>query len=197
MRRIGLGACVVLALLPFASDRAQAQSIGVFGDSLATTCNITWNTAQRPIAYVYLAVLPGPLPGFTSAELRVTGLPSGPIPPQTEFFNNPAVTIGNSIADGQIVAYNSCQGEGASGPVPLGKITLVSINPVGEHLLTVEASLTPSNPNFVCPALTLCNDPSYTKVCVAGGQAFLNSSRDCTVAVEERSWSQVKQLYKH
>ena len=149
-------------------------------------------------AYVYLAVLLGPLRGFEGAEFRVTGLPSTAIPPAIEFFNNPAVTLGLNVADGVAVAYNGCLGEGSSSPIPLGRILLVSLNPVGEHLLTVERSSTPSHPNFLCPLLTLCDPPFYLVVaCASGGQAFLNSSRDCTVAVEERSWSQVKQLYKH
>ena len=31
--------------------------------------------------------------------------------------------------------------------------------------------------------------------CVAGGTMFVNSDTDCTVAVEARTWSQVKSLF--
>jgi hypothetical protein len=53
---------------------------------------------------------------------------------------------------------------------------------------------TPSNPQRLCPVQVLCDAPTYTQICVAGGQAILDG-RPCTVAVEPKSWSQVKSLY--
>ena len=193
-RRIGLG--FGLSLLLCVPIGASAQSIGVFSDASASSCNIIWDTRESPFAEVFLHLLMGPLRNFAGLEFRVAGLPQMPIPPSTEFYPSPAVILGTSISDGLTVAWHTCQGENATAPVWLGKVTLISFNPVGEHTLAIQGSLTPSNPEFQCPLVNLCDPPAFTKVCVAGGQAFMNSSRDCTVAVDERSWSAVKQLYR-
>ena len=194
-RRIGLGfGLPLLFLVPIG---ASAQSIGVFSDASASSCNIIWDTRESPFAEIYLHLLMGPLRNFAGLEFRVAGLPVSSIPPSTEFFPSPAAILGTSISDGLTVAWHTCQGENATAPVLLGRVTLISLNPVGEHTLAIQGSLTPSNPEFPCPLVNLCDPPAFAKVCVAGGHAFMNSSRECTVAVEERSWSEVKGLYRN
>jgi hypothetical protein len=42
--------------------------------------------------------------------------------------------------------------------------------------------------------VTLC-DAEFTKLCVAGGEAFVNRSIPCNVGVEPATWTQVKGLY--
>jgi hypothetical protein len=55
----------------------------------------------------------------------------------------------------------------------------------------------PTNPQFACALLTLCDFPAFTKVCVTGGQFIINpSGRTCTVAVEETTWGELKALYR-
>jgi len=67
----------------------------------------------------------------------------------------------------------------------------------------------PTNPNLLSPFLLQCNSPIYTPVCVTGGQFIINPtvtcgevenatwvSADCTLAVENSTWSSVKGLYR-
>jgi hypothetical protein len=75
----------------------------------------------------------------------------------------------------------------------------------------------PSNQFYQCPLFVLCDAPTYTKVCLGSnitacrnpeppfpnnaqcstsGEAFVNGSRNCTVAVTPTNWSSVKALYR-
>src|SRR5215510_14078719 len=116
MRRISMGSGFVLAFLLLIPMTAPAQSIGVFSDASATSCDIIWDTSQSFFADLYLHVLLGPLRNFAAVEFRVAGLPSGTFPPSVEFFPSPAAFIGTDIRDGLIVAWSDCQGENATAP---------------------------------------------------------------------------------
>ena len=112
-------------------------------------------------------------------------------------FNLPtgAFSVGSGVRDGLFVIFPACQTAGPSGVVLIGTVGLISFDPIGEHTLSIRAHLTPSQPAFNCPQLQLCDSPAFTRVCVPGGQAFINSSTDCTVAVKAMTWSKIKQLY--
>ncbi len=43
--------------------------------------------------------------------------------------------------------------------------------------------------------LALCNTPVFTKLCVPGGEAYLNNSKNCEVAVTRETWTRVKLLF--
>lgn len=82
--------------------------------------------------------------------------------------------------------------------------------------LEVVAHDTPSNDLLRCPNFILCNPPTYSRVCLGSnvvecpnpgplginafcstsGEAFLNGARDCTVAIQPKSWTAVKELYR-
>ena len=102
-------------------------------------------------------------------------------------------TYGNPLAEGCTMQFASCQ-SGTSGVVLLYTIDFLLLSSIGETYFSILRHTTPSNPLFQCPVLILCNGPSSTRICCAGGQAILNG-RPCTVAVEQKSWSQVKDLY--
>ena len=191
--RIRVGAGIVLSLCLFASTRASAQSIGIFGDASAATCNITLDPSVNPQTTIYLYALLGNVPGISGVEFRLDGLPSLSIPIS---FNLPsgAFSLCN-VLDGIFVVLPPCQAPGPSGVVLIGTVTLISFVPVGEHTLSILADPTPSQPAFSCPQIQYCDDPAYTRLCVPGGQAFINSSTDCTVAVQAMTWSKIKQLY--
>ncbi len=51
------------------------------------------------------------------------------------------------------------------------------------------------------PMLFLCNNPAFTAVCVTGGQFIINPvgasiEAQCTVAVEQKTWGGMKELYR-
>ena len=89
-----------------------------------------------------------------------------------------------------------------------------------QNLLTVVGHSSPGNPFFRCPLYTLCDAPVFTKVCLgfnidtvvcpfppyatscyesASGEFYLNPGpgTDCTVAVETKTWSEIKDLYNN
>lgn len=87
----------------------------------------------------------------------------------------------------------------------------------GELILRVTKRDVPSDQFFQCPLFVLCDAPVYTKLCIGNnivtcqnpnppfglnakcstsGEAFINSTRNCTVAVAPTNWSTVKELYR-
>jgi hypothetical protein len=53
---------------------------------------------------------------------------------------------------------------------------------------------------FACPVLILCDEPVFTRICVTGSPSVINGSCQlggCPVAVEERTWTQVKRIYEN
>ena len=76
-----------------------------------------------------------------------------------------------------------------------GEIEIEIPGGADDETLGVGPKIPPSNPNFQCSLITQCDAPAFTALCVPGGEAFMNSTRDCTVAVEESSWSEIKSLY--
>ena len=73
--------------------------------------------------------------------------------------------------------------------------TLAPANPGMNGLIGITGHDNPSNVNFQCALVNKCDAPTFTAVCVATGEAQLNGQDQCTVAVEETSWSTVKGLY--
>ena len=63
--------------------------------------------------------------------------------------------------------------------------------------VSVVAGNPPGNALLACPLITRCNAPFFSIVCVTGGEFIINpNGLDCTVAVEEQTWSKVKSLYR-
>jgi hypothetical protein len=195
--------------------------IGVYSDAAGTQCCIVSGPGS-PITFYIIATLGPTTPlGLTGAEFRVE------IPGATAFFGsatpNPAsnLALGNPIDDplnatvhgGCNIAFPTCQGTAAGDKILL--YTYSGFNPsVGPGTILVKQHTTPSNPNFDCPLVTLCNAPDYTQVCLTGRaqdnggtqgivfqSALAASAGTCPplscqrVGVEASSWTQIKSLY--
>ena len=179
--------------LSLAASMASAQSIGVFFSPDGSDCDATLVPFAPGTAYI-LAILGGAgAGGISGAEFRLEGVPWFP----SSNANRTVVvrTYGNPLFGGCTMEFASCQ-TGTGGVVLLYTIDFFVFSLVGETYFSILRHTTPSNPLFQCPVLILCNEPSSTRLCCAGGQAILNG-RPCTVAVEQRSWSQVKELYSN
>jgi hypothetical protein len=87
----------------------------------------------------------------------------------------------------------------SSGLVLLYTVSYFATSLVTDAHMFVHQHTTPSNPNFLCPLVTLCDDPAFTKLCVTGGEAIFNpgAGHGCTVAVQQATWSGVKSLYNN
>jgi len=132
--------------------------------------------------------------GITGAEFRVDGWPAGWFGAPTR---NPAanIDVGSPIAGGTNIAFPTCQSPDGNGIVLLFTINGLATSVPSNLVLKTLPHTVPSNPNFVCPLVTICDDV-FTKVCVAGGEAFINGPT-CNVAVTPASWSTVKSLYNN
>jgi hypothetical protein len=185
----------LVAVLAFGVGSASAQSIGVFADPGSSSCNIAGTSV---ISFYVNVVGSGSLSpaGITGAEFRLD-VPWGPADAAGVFETpNPAasVNVGASILVGKNIAFPACQ----VGPsIGLYTVTVLVANPAAFNDITVGIlpHTTPSNVNFQCPVVNQCDAPAFTAVCVPGGEAFINSQRDCTVAVQEKTWSEVKNLF--
>lgn len=184
---------LVLALALIAGS-ASAASIGLFFDPAGGTCS-TSIAPFTPFTMYILAILGGPSAGgITGAEFRVDGLPPGWF--ATPTASNPPwnAQVANPFTGGCNIASASCV-PGAGGVVQLYMVSGFATSAVSNQYMSVQRHTTPSNPNFQCPLLVLCDIPVYTKVCVNGGVAIINGG-NCTVGVEQTSWSTVKALFE-
>ena len=184
---------IALALaVTFAASAASAASIGLYFDAAGTDCDYTVPGLYTPVNLYVMAVLSGPAAeGLTGAEFRVLNWPGAWF---ANITANPAAnTVLGNLFTGANIAFPACQ-PGTGGLVLLYSVSGFATTAVGETYLTVAQHFTPSNPQFPCPLLVLCDAPVYTKVCVSGGVAILNG-RSCQIGVEPTSWSHVKGLY--
>ena len=183
----------LVAVLAFGVGSASAQSIGLFADAGGASCNVS--VISGPATLYILAVGADALvpSGMAGAEFRVVNnAPAG-----TFFINtaNPAanVALGDPMAAGCNIAFPGCQ---AGAVVNLYTVTMFPPAPVAANSIwSVDQHTVPTNPNFQCALLNKCDAPFFTAYCVAGGEAIINGSGNCNVAVEEASWSGVKSLY--
>ncbi|MFQ5599438.1 MAG: hypothetical protein ACE5G2_02660 [Candidatus Krumholzibacteriia bacterium] len=186
----------LVAVLALSAGSASGQSIGVFADPLSGSCNLAWSVGLPGTVFIN-AILGGSVPGIRGAEFRIDGAPmSGS---EALYINtpNPLATI--ALGDpwslpGASLSFGACQ---TGGSVNLYTVTVILLNPLAatDATIGVVPRNPPTNPQIDCSLLNLCDDPAFTAVCVGGGEAFINSGRDCNVAVEEATWSGVKSMY--
>jgi hypothetical protein len=106
------------------------------------------------------------------------------------------LVIGSPIQGGTNIAFPDCQ-TGTNGMVLLFTVSgFASTQAPPNTYFTITQHTTPSRPDRACPSQILCDNPIFTQICVSGGQAIVNGG-PCSVAVQEKSWSQVKSLYNN
>jgi hypothetical protein len=196
MQRSGWMAAVGITIAAGFSTpvRAYLPSIGVYFDPTCATCSANVGVGT-PIEIYVNAQLGGWIePGLSGAEFRVTGMPADwwilDVTP------NPAanLVLGNPLALGCNIAFPDCRSR-PGGCINLYVIRVLPISEPSNVRLDVSRHLSPSGCHgFCCPLVTGCDAPVYTKVCAAGGQAWINGP-SCTVGVARSTWSNVKALY--
>ena len=173
-------------------------SIGVYFDPEGTRCSGKILPDAPGRVYVVARMEGMSECGIAGAEFRFTGIPDDWI---VHAVPNPdIVAIGDPLADGAAVGFLCKRPEG--GATVLYTIDVVANAVVDDLQFQIEPRNPPSNPNFGCPQLVLCDRPIFTKVCVDGFACFINSTKavpgrcELPVAVLERTWSSVKQLFR-
>ncbi len=198
----GLSLTSESSLLPRTDPGLQAEYTGQI--QLAFDAMGQLACGQIPVGtastlYVVARAAGPTLCGITGAELRVVGMPEGwlasaTIPPNGIALGDPLGSVGGNMA------YTSCQSP-AAGPVLLYTISTFATTAVTDHVVAITARTPPANPIFNCPLVTLCDQPMYTIVCMAGSQATINPSAGATcdpptVGVQPRTWTAVKAFYR-
>ena len=132
--------------------------------------------------------------GTTGAEFRLDGFP-----PEWQVVHvtpNPQATvvIGNPLTGGCNIAFPECQ-TGTNGIALLYRVDFFAVTAVVERVLSVRGHSQPSNPDFPCPLLQIC-DICFCVICGAGGTAAIDYPGYCSVGAEQRSWTEVRALYR-
>lgn len=220
-----LTAAVALASLCLAGPALAANgNIGIYFDSDAALCQGTIPCGQPGTIYVYGLLQGSSGSGITGAEYLVTANAASMWTNYlfSETFDPSATVIGSAFggaATGVNVVWGSCQvGDGTKILLETVQVFNIGCSPT-EYRMTVTKKTSASNQFFQCPLFTLCDDPVFTKVCLGSnltlcrnpeppfptnatcstsGVAYLNPGpgRSCTVAVANKTWSTMKDLYR-
>ena len=175
-----------------ASSSARSQVLGVFMDQAGENCDIT--APEGVVTQCYLLLKsPGVVDGVSMIELAIRGLPDGwygfidVCPPCM-------VYLPSGFGDGaNLPLFLGCH-EGD--PIALAPVYLFPTSEVHDAILAVEAMKRPTDPNFSCQQIELCDNPALTRVCVRGGTSRVNGTEHCAVSTKPSSWSAYKQLYR-
>jgi hypothetical protein len=189
--------------------QAQEASIAVYLDEAGTTCN--GQTASGIInGSVWVNLDGAAAGGITGAEFRVDPTMGY----GGAFFNgytasvtpDAPITIGNPFSEGGTNGgFTSCQ---TASRVRLMTFQLIDMTETSDVWLNVRQHAFPPNYTFQCALLTLCDAPVFTKVCVGGTgneihwYSIVNptngAASDCApVSVAEKTWSEIKSLYRN
>ncbi|MFQ5599720.1 MAG: hypothetical protein ACE5G2_04110 [Candidatus Krumholzibacteriia bacterium] len=131
--------------------------------------------------------------GMQGVEFSVSGLQPfvyaveqwGPLPYPWGDIAAPEDTTNGT--GGMAMAWCSC----LIGDKALVKITLIALAP-DDHVLRVLRKFPPTLPDFPFPLFRQCDAPTFTPTPVTG----LSYTPDPTIAVDGRTWSSVKSLYR-
>jgi hypothetical protein len=198
----------VCSLVLTSAALAQDGSIGVYLDSAGTICDgSTGGSALNGSIWVNLAGATAS--GITGAEFRVDNTNYEDYTILATANPAAAIVLGNPFNQlGTNIVFPACQ-TGTGGRVQLYTFTVLELtSPAPEDSwLTVRQHYDSSNPNFACPLVNLCDAPAYTAVCLGARdsdhwRAVVNPSvgtnGDCSpVAVEEATWSAVKEVFRN
>ena len=185
-----------VAAIALGANIASAQSIGIYGDPAGANCNLTAGVFQAFNWYILATLGGAAAAGTTGGEFRVDNWPASwsfnTITPNA----GANLTLGGPLSGGCNIAFPACQ-PGSGGVVLLYAVNTLPLDAQSNRTVAVLKHTSPSNINFQCPLMRLCDIPVFTKICVSGGQAKINGPGNCTVAVERKTWSNVKALYNN
>ena len=162
-------ACVAVLVVGLPST-AFSQLIGVYSDSLASSCNLTIPFPGPPVD-VYVVFTPGPMAdSMAGGSFYIQGLPEGW---SAQAFANPN---GDCLPwcepfEAQQITFSTCQ----TGSVGLFRLRLTPSSAVTNHELQVVAGHTP--PELSCPyAFGCAGQPGTT---LSHAIALINSPSTC------------------
>ena len=171
--------------------------IGIFSDPSGSDCNLTLPLGVPTQIYVLYLGEGGPM--ANGAEYRIAGMPGRfgvDYYAQQTHAPGSNLNLGNAFdGAGHNVAWPAAQPFDSNGNLLLATYTLVSLTaPVpAATILEVTHRNPPFDPFFQCPLIT---DARYSLLCQSGGKMRVNGGPRCSVAVEQRTWTEVRNLYR-
>lgn len=217
MRKVALTILCSLLLVPsLAQAQADCANGCVLGlwDEIGLVNNFGAMAAGTP-KDIYLGVKVTGETGLTGVEFSIAGIRQAedgiltlgltPLPAAT-VIGSPQAPADTSSATagtgGANIAWSECQVI-SGGSLAVARLQLLSFTPVVDKVFKVKRKYPVSNPaNFPNNAvLVRCDGPVYTAVRVAEGCYIAGYSGTappaCSVAVEQQTWSGVKQLFNN
>ena len=175
---------------------AQAGTIGLSSAPDASSCDLIVPPEAGVGTFYVCALSSTPeetCGGICGAEFRIEGLPSGWVAVATP-APEATVVIGNPMGPGVNMGFPRVAEWGAT-PVVLYRVVVCPPSAGASSVLRVAVHASPAWPELQCPSVAgACFDQWVH--CVQGGALFINSSIPCTVAVSEKTWGQMKALYR-
>jgi hypothetical protein len=186
---------ITLVLVVFLSSTANA-GIGIFSTPDGSDCNLNLPPFWLKSVYVLYLGQGGPM--ANGAEYRIAGMP-GTFGVTFTATLTPApgsiVNLGNAFdGTGHNVAWPAVQPFDANGNLLLATYALTVLGasvPAGTDL-SVEGRNPPCN---FCwgPLIT---DAGFNLIWQDGGNMRVNGGPTCTVAVQEHTWTEIRNLYR-
>ena len=135
--------------------------------------------------------------GIQGAEFGISGFPSSGI--ILSVSPNPAAVFSQSslllTVVGSVLAFDACQlPSSPGGPVLLYTIVCTTLEPFAPRTLRL-TGVFPNSPNTVTPNVILCDGPVFTAEQAHQADEVVLQSAE-VIAVESKSWSTIKGLYK-
>jgi hypothetical protein len=191
---IGLG----LTLGPGLASIAQAQSSGVLGiyfDDRASKCSDTFSVGQSRTIWVMFLPEGDTRGGITISEFRVVANGASGYSFSAPTLLSGSILLGSVFEGGVMAASPNCE---SRQPLPVLKFTVLNLGGGRDATLEIAERIPPSNRDFPCPLVTLCDNPIFTKICITPDRAVLNPSGSlrCGIASEQSDWGRVKELYR-
>jgi hypothetical protein len=182
---------LVVAAPCFASDGL----LGIFFDREARSCSGDVPTASFATLYVVFLPAGSTLSGIVGGEFRIDNSDATGFLFQSVNYD-PAIIahVGDAFSGGVTLAAPSCM----SGNVVFLSFQVFNTGSgARDAVVRIVPKDQPTNPQFACSLATLCNEPTYTMICVDPGIARLNPSSPipCSGRVDSE-WTRVKELFR-
>jgi hypothetical protein len=196
-------ASIAAALGLVATSAVQAQingTLGVYFDDRGTECTST--LAPGAARFLYVLVLPegDTRRGISGVEFRldVSRAPGYSFSRETVIMPEVAVWVGTAVGGDPGLNLSFTRGCESRFPVPIIRLQVQNLGGGTDGVVAVAPRNPPTNRNFPCALVTLCDDPVFTAICITPGIAVLNPSGSikCGSSAEASEWGRVKELYR-
>ena len=195
-RELALALLVVSISVGVAAAQGAGNGLlGIFFDNNGSKCEGTLATGGLTTLYVLLAANGDTRGGIAGVEFQVEAETSGlRLFGEHPLFPQPTL-VGSALGNGIYLADKNCQ---SGVVVPILSFQVQNLSGGSDAVVSIAPHSTPSNPEFPCALVNLCDAPAFTKVCVRPGKAVLNptGSIACGSGAASSEWGRVKELYR-